>query len=486
MLKLLPVLLISMLVTSKKTIADERWFQIEVITFVNPSNANNVNEKYPLIQMQNHVFDRELVSTDQKVISFQRYSQGFPVFSIVDNSVSYDPENGNEFVIQTGGITNLTDNSNSNQLNSSAESSDLKQQIEPQFVPLEHQDRLLRDKYRQLERSGRFQVLSFQAWRQHVGSENEAINIRINGGLNYNQKYDEQGYPRDSNLEDNLNSDSNEPSNQANFDQQSQRQTHDTRQEPSATYQKSSATYQEPSATQRPSATYQRPSAENQYYSGSEYSGTNANAIGFEAYQNPIDKFLKSRWNTRNEHDIWELDGSVQVYIKQRYLHLMTQLALREPAEFAKFNYLDQQRKQHSIESELQTTDQNVHDNSSEEGSISNVENLDDDEEQYNQETSSEIDNYLNSLTDNASAQSNRLLDNQSAERDNVAMQELAEIAALDEAISNKPKSGIVEYHLNTTRRLRSTEYHYIDHPKFGVLFLITPYTPNHLKQSND
>ncbi len=34
------------------------------------------------------------------------------------------------------------------------------------------------------------------------------------------------------------------------------------------------------------------------------------------------------------------------------------------------------------------------------------------------------------------------------------------------------------EFRLNQHRRMRSKELHYFDHPKFGVIALITPYTP--------
>jgi len=34
------------------------------------------------------------------------------------------------------------------------------------------------------------------------------------------------------------------------------------------------------------------------------------------------------------------------------------------------------------------------------------------------------------------------------------------------------------EFRLNQHRRMRSKELHYFDHPKFGVIALITPYVP--------
>ena len=40
-----------------------------------------------------------------------------------------------------------------------------------------------------------------------------------------------------------------------------------------------------------------------------------------------------------------------------------------------------------------------------------------------------------------------------------------------------QPAGSQERYHLRQTRRMRSTERHYIDHPKFGVIAVITPST---------
>ena len=37
---------------------------------------------------------------------------------------------------------------------------------------------------------------------------------------------------------------------------------------------------------------------------------------------------------------------------------------------------------------------------------------------------------------------------------------------------------GVPEIRLKERRRMRSKELHYFDHPRFGVIALITPYTP--------
>ena len=38
-----------------------------------------------------------------------------------------------------------------------------------------------------------------------------------------------------------------------------------------------------------------------------------------------------------------------------------------------------------------------------------------------------------------------------------------------------EPAGGAERYVLRQTRRMRSNERHYIDHPKFGVIALVTP-----------
>jgi hypothetical protein len=457
MLKLLPVLLISMLLGSKNTIAEERWFQIEVITFINPSNANNVNEKYPLIQMQPHAFDQEIIQSNSFNIELVRYFQGYPVLKLTNESAIQN-EVHSTFNINKTGISSASNRSLSS--GSRDARSNFNQPKEQPFIALKNDERLLRDKFRQLDRNGRFQILSFQAWRQHVGSERDAINIRINGGLNYNHQYDSLGYPLNK----------PESSNALNTEAYKQEQL---------------ANNQETVVVGNYSAG--AASANDTDYSNNGFNSDNS--IGFQPFQEPMQTFLNSKWNQRNVDDIWELDGSVKVYIKKRYLHLMTQLALREPAEFAKFKYLEQQRKQHSIESEnlselSQANDNREKDAESELNSIA--------ADQSSEETLSAIDQYLNnsssssSLTTSSTLTPNLETAAPIGQSDNLAMKELAEIAALEKVMDNKPSAGIVEYHLNTTRRLKSTEYHYIDHPKFGVLFLITPYTPDHLRQKAD
>ncbi|MGB5299133.1 MAG: CsiV family protein, partial [Thiogranum sp.] len=37
---------------------------------------------------------------------------------------------------------------------------------------------------------------------------------------------------------------------------------------------------------------------------------------------------------------------------------------------------------------------------------------------------------------------------------------------------------GVPEIRLRQQRRMRSKELHYFDHPRFGVIALITPYQP--------
>lgn len=50
--------------------------------------------------------------------------------------------------------------------------------------------------------------------------------------------------------------------------------------------------------------------------------------------------------------------------------------------------------------------------------------------------------------------------------------------AAFDTAADPAAGYGVPEFRLTETRRMRGKELHYFDHPRFGVLALITPYQP--------
>jgi hypothetical protein len=57
-----------------------------------------------------------------------------------------------------------------------------------------------------------------------------------------------------------------------------------------------------------------------------------------------------------------------------------------------------------------------------------------------------------------------------------------------EEITADEPVTGqqLLNYSLNEQRRMRSTRLHYLDHPQFGMLVLITPYEPDESDEQAD
>jgi len=118
--------------------------------------------------------------------------------------------------------------------------------------------------------------------------------------------------------------------------------------------------------------------------------------------------------------DVWQLDGNIRIYVK-RYLHLETDLFLRIPGK-----------------EELEL------------GAI---------------ETSLAADKLLDSL------QANNLNDN-----DDLGWKLDEDFLSQDPSMSTVIQEVLNKYPMQQSRRIRSKEIHYIDHPLFGLLIQIRPY----------
>lgn len=122
---------------------------------------------------------------------------------------------------------------------------------------------------------------------------------------------------------------------------------------------------------------------------------------------------------------LWQLDGAISVYIEKRYLHLKSDLVYRKPVLPSEFDYLKKQKWQ--------------------------------------------------------LAQQNQALNQESFSASETSQPQL-ELKAIEE----QEQLEVREFAIKNLRRLRSTEYHYVDHPLVGMVFLITPYMPEHLKPQEE
>lgn len=135
-------------------------------------------------------------------------------------------------------------------------------------------------------------------------------------------------------------------------------------------------------------------------------------------------QFNQERWQQQQKvagtpKSVWEIDGLFKVYIKYNYLHIDAQFNYREPGL-----HPETLAAQKRLASQLGDTQQS-----------------------YGEQS-------LNSLQ----------------------LMQLNNAESTDEEIEEKPY--LYAYHFDQTRRIRSTEIHYFDHPKMGMIVQVRKHIP--------
>ncbi len=406
---------------------EPRWFEIEVIVF-EQSNASRLNsEKWQQpLSLPDVSKSKDFLTPDPSSTNLQQFCLGGkmrPVLGMVPFNEIKEPDEIIENRIPSEQLSE-TDNSHLQPLQ---ESNTIAEIMEKPFIVLDKELNQLTKLRSQLARSRGYRPLLHISWRQPVENKKNSQPIRLFSGKNYSDTFNPDGDARvDIASIDTFLTDENKPSDPFSINSQT-------------IYNKQNSTVvTEPS----------------------EVSPLNNNSSSLLPFDNSVlmtaeDYRLSTREQlshcqalyqeqlAKSHQDVWQLDGNIRLYV-QRYLHLETDLILRIPGE-----------------EELQL------------GAI---------------ETSLAADKLLDSLqTENLTSG-----DFQSA----IASDEPLTVNTLpakatntafgwklaDDFLSDDQSQSIViqqvlnKYPMLQSRRLRSNEIHYIDHPLFGLLIQIRPY----------
>ncbi len=375
--------------------AEERWFQIEVIVF-DQQSADALKAELWQPQVPRRPSYQIDFLTDIESASPEMLRAGvtqlflYPDLSMTPGqSVAQDDDSTGNTQVSTIDLSPTADN-------------EAPQKTEQPFINLAAENRNLMDVYRKLQRSSRIKVLNYASWRQPVGDPDSAIEVRIYGGTNYIERFDENGALRTL------------QGNGYSIDWS------DSQQE------------------LQPVEIIEIPEFEPLDVSGlfekelSQLATTSEEVtesdFDFRGFLNQYMQRAEAKAEILTKPSLWQLDGAISVYIEKRYLHLKSDLVYRKPVLPSEFDYIKKQQWQlEAQQSPANITEQNA--------------------------------------TDSVAQQPPQL-----------------ELINIDQS----EKEAVREFSIQNLRRLRSTEYHYVDHPLVGMVFLITPYLPEHLKPQEE
>jgi len=310
---------------------------------------------------------------------------------------------------------------------------------EKPFQILENNLLQLNNEVTSLQRHPEYKVLSHFAWRQPVLGASEARHIRIAAGADFSLEYNYLGEKRLSHFE--------------------QAETTDAKEGVESKIDSTESSIEEA----------QNSSTDNYFEIETNQESHSSLEQNAETDEEPIELPLSDLLVP----ELWvpEIDGDIKVYVG-RYLHVKTNLFLRRPdreeVEAIDLDVFSNEQLSSLTSIEGQNTQQNsIFDN--------NPLNI--------------LDQTSNSIESDAAA-TDSLIDltsdasNESTDLDLIDSQQFSwEID--DDFLTKESEKMYVEklfnYPLRQSRRMRSKELHYFDHPLFGMLIMITPYEKDSL-----
>ncbi|WP_444993999.1 CsiV family protein [Aliikangiella sp. IMCC44359] len=296
---------------------------------------------------------------------------------------------------------------------------------EPPFILLPDESRQLLNEAKSLGRHPDYHVLLHQAWRQPVLNSREAPHIRIAGGKDFSAEYQYDGskvsihsYSEEA-IQEPTTMDSNEPNTI----------TANTQNSPSSQLSNHSS-----------------------LTTSDKQSLTSTDQLNDS---NLLVKFVRKPW-------VPELDGDIKVYLN-RYLHVKTNLYLRRPdKEEVEVINLEMLKDQiyPTMDRSTTLTPQTLQSTNNEQST--------------NQSTNG-LDNLLagnNQLTSSSAQQTELLTQSKKSqfswEIDDNFLETESEKLYIER---------LFNYSLKQSRKIKSGELHFFDHPLIGVLIMIRPYT---------
>ncbi len=429
---------------------DAKWYQVEIILFKSTIEKRLDSESWNV---------KEPISIPQNTIDFlQPYimlpeENPLPVKQELNSHLTdlsqTDKLTDNQTADTAAQTTNLDPNQNNQQESPLAEplenqSAELQVEEETPYSLLTKEQLTLNNEALSLQRHPEYKVLTHIGWRQPIVSRNEALPIRIAAGQDFSLEYTHSGEKRQSVFE----AEATEHNNSE------------------------SQPLLEPSLLDQPLS--EQPILEQSLLEANEQSNNNQNQlseINLIDFDNPpkLEQIVPTLW-------VPEVDGNITIYVG-KYLHVKTNLSLRRPdfeeVEAIDINLFENDLSyQEAIKSgtSLSNIDKVLATNS-EAFSITNPfdnsvdkQSKDSALEQNNSSSLDSLNNVLN--TNNALATNN----------ENAQFSWEIGDDFLNKASEKVYIQKLFNYPMQQSRRMRSKELHYFDHPLFGLLIMITPY----------
>ena len=410
------VLFTSSLWASEQEEPEERWFEVEVILYKTASDDGLFRESWD---------DDVKLQMPENIIDFL---QPFGPAEIADESSKDDELAADQELQSEQPKTNLKQGDSvsqdvgekPNEDNLSSESAQVELnaelELEKPFVLLDETLLRLSSESRNLAQHPSYQLLAHFAWRQPIAAKSTSTPIRIAGGADFHEAFEYSGAKL---IELDSLEDFEDPETEQELlqDENNPLLTDETEQ---PSLEQLNRVDTEASIPTAESADEEVKEQDSQLDAQtSEQQALVTDEIEGSSLEEP--EMIALPW-------IPEIDGSIEVYIKRNYLHIDTDLYFRRPdkEEVDMFNL--------GGALELIETDQQLLEPTPEE--IESPQNFNDFTWEY---------------------------DGDFLEQDSQKI--------YTERLFNYP--------LKQTRRLRSTELHYFDHPLIGMLVVITPYELN-------
>ncbi len=393
----------------------ERWFEIEVILYKSTSDRGLEKESW------NTEIPFNLPETLQDFLN--------PIAETpLDENANSMASDGHQSTVDTNHHKASDKRAPVNQVLTTSESltdnDDRANEKEQPFKLLPESELELTREAKNISVHPSFRLLSHFAWRQPVAGKSTATPVRIAGGHDYSEQFEFNGAKKLV-IENELQDDGTLENGALN-------QNFENRNDFDSSLQSNRQISTPPESANRTGDTQSQ-------LEGSELaqSSDQQNIAQQELTQQP--QLLP--W-------VPEVDGSAIVYIYRNYLHLDAKLVFRRPGQ--------QEVDIYSLEQPIDFSQAQPEQNdSSLTTNINNLESL------------------------NSNPLSENMIEARTQQSEQTTEQQFAwhfDSDFLNQDTEKVYTEKLFNYPLNQTRRMRSTELHYFDHPKIGMLVIIRPY----------
>ncbi|MET1255495.1 CsiV family protein [Aliikangiella maris] len=438
-------------------VEEPRWFEIEIIVYKTTSSTGLYAESWAK--------DTQLTPAKNLV----DFLQPFEAIQNTQEEKDAEPIELTELAINnTEPASNTIDGSNSDTANPAATNSSkdttnvtaiaVTEQEQP-FKLLPEEQLQLANEARSIARHPDYQVLTHLAWRQPVYGPDEAASIRIAGGQNFSHDYWYNGNKKQGEMDiaDQLSS-TGENESLENFKQENHSLVNEV------------INTQE-NLIDNPINGLQQNIGDNVLQPTEINTNTNTQSD----LNNPVNQSTLTTTPLKPVPWVPELDGDITIHV-QRYLHIKTNLYLRRPdKEEVEVINLDM----------FQTNRNEIPGNQANTLAQSNNVFTSSTNFQLEPANNNPLDSLLTSnnqsTTQSSDVLTNNNFENQFSSTLSVKQGSQFSWEIGDDFLETESEKIYIErlfnYSLRQSRRVKSGELHFFDHPLLGVLIMIKPYS---------